>query len=99
MIVLTYLFLVQEQDAGSSPIYKNIRRTRVDLLLNKEPNPFQDISTFRRNLLVDLIIDGNIFIYFDGMHMYHLPAEKIHIETDEILMSISMYLIIVLIIQ
>ena len=76
-------FLVQDQIPGSSPVYKNIRRTRVDLLLNKEPNPFQDISTFRRNLLIDLLIDGNIFVYFDGQHMYHLPAEKIDIETDE----------------
>ena len=76
-------FLVQDQIPGSSPVYRNIRRTRVDLLLNKEPNPFQDISTFRRNLLIDLLIDGNIFVYFDGQHMYHLPAEKIDIETDE----------------
>ena len=76
-------FLVQDQIPGSSPVYKNIRRTRVDLLLNKEPNPFQDVSTFRRNLLIDLLIDGNIFVYFDGQHMYHLPAEKIDIETDE----------------
>ena len=76
-------FLVQDQIPGSSPVYRNIIRTRVDLLLNKEPNPFQDISTFRRNLLIDLLIDGNIFVYFDGQHMYHLPAEKIDIETDE----------------
>ena len=76
-------FLVQDQIPGSSPVYRNIRRTRVDLLLNKEPNPCQDISAFRRNLLIDLLIDGNIFVYFDGQHMYHLPAEKIDIETDE----------------
>ena len=76
-------FLVQEQIQGTSPIFKNVRKTRVDLLLNKEPNPFQDISTFKRNILVDLIIDGNIFVYFDGIHMYHLPADKMRIETDE----------------
>ena len=76
-------FLVQEQIQGATPIFKNVRKTRVDLLLNKEPNPFQDISTFKRNILVDLLIDGNIFIYFDGMHMYHLPADKMRIETDK----------------
>ena len=65
------------------PIYKNIRRSRVDLLLNREPNPFQDISTFKRNLLIDLLIDGNIFVYFDGVHLYQLPARNVEIDTDE----------------
>ena len=66
-----------------SPIMKDLRRTRVELLLNKEPNPFQDINAFKRNLIIDLLIDGNIFIYFDGRHLYHLPAQHMTIYTDE----------------
>lgn len=66
-----------------SPIVKNIRRSKVDLLLNTEPNPFQDINSFKRNLIVDLLIDGNIFVYFDGAHLYQLPARNVEIETDE----------------
>ncbi|OUT49678.1 MAG: phage portal protein [Rhodospirillaceae bacterium TMED8] len=65
------------------PIYKNIRKSRVNLLLNQEPNPFQDVSTFKRNLVIDLLIDGNIFIYFDGVHLYQLPARNVDIDTDE----------------
>ena len=72
-------FSVGEKVVGANNIIKNIRRSKVDLLLNKEPNPFQDISTFKRNLIIDLMIDGNIFIYFDGAHLYHLPAEKVTI--------------------
>ena len=68
---------------GINPIKKSLRRTRVELLLNQEPNPFQDVSTFKRNLIIDLLIDGNIFVYFDGAHLYHLPAEHVTIETDE----------------
>ena len=68
---------------GASPVVKNIRRSRVDLLLNTEPNPFQDVSTFKRNLLIDLLIDGNIFVYFDGAHLYHLPAEHVTIHSDD----------------
>ena len=68
---------------GINPIKKNLRRTKVELLLNTEPNPFQDVSTFKRNLIIDLLIDGNIFVYFDGAHLYHLPAEHVTIETDE----------------
>ena len=64
-------------------VVKGIKRTKVELLLNKEPNPFQDINTFRRNLITDFILDGNIFIYFDGAHMYHLPADKVQIHADK----------------
>ena len=76
-------FSVGEQRNGTNNIVKNIRRVKVDTLLNKEPNPFQDVSTFKRNLIIDLLIDGNIFIYFDGAHMYHLPAEKVTIYSDD----------------
>ena len=76
-------FAVGEKVLGTTNVVKNIRRSKVDLLLNKEPNPFQDVSTFKRNLIIDLLIDGNIFIYFDGVHMYHLPADKITIYTDD----------------
>jgi HK97 family phage portal protein len=76
-------FDVGEKMLGASPVVKNIRRSRVDLLLNTEPNPFQDVSTFKRNLLIDLLIDGNIFVYFDGAHLYHLPAEHVTIHSDD----------------
>ena len=60
-----------------------IKRAKVDTLLNRTPNPYQDINTFKRNLITDYIIDGNIFIYFDGAHLYHLPADKVKIHADK----------------
>ena len=42
-----------------------------------------NLNTFKRNLIIDLIIDGNIFIYYDGAHLYHLPADKVKIYTDD----------------
>jgi HK97 family phage portal protein len=75
-------FTVGEQIQGINNIVKNIRKSRVDILLNREPNPFQDVSAFKRNLIIDLLIDGNIFIYFDGAHLYHLPADKMTIYSD-----------------
>ena len=68
---------------GINAIQKGVRRSRVSLLLNKEPNPFQDISTFKRNLILDYILDGNIFIYYDGVSLYHLPANYTDIEPDK----------------
>ena len=76
-------FSVGEKIVGTNNILKNIRRSKVDLLLNVEPNPFQDVSAFKRNLIIDLLIDGNIFIYFDGAHLYHLPADKVTIYSDD----------------
>ena len=75
-------FQVGDQIQGINNIFKNIRKSRVDILINKEPNPFQDISTFKRNLVIDLLLDGNIFIYFDGAHLYHLPADRVTIYSD-----------------
>ena len=64
-------------------VIKGIKRAKVDTLLNYEPNPFQDINTFKRNLITDYILDGNIFIYFDGVHLYHLPSSKMAIHASE----------------
>jgi len=63
-------------------VVKGVKRSKVDILLNVEPNPYQDISSFKRNLITDLLLDGNMFIYFDGVHLYHLPADKVTIHAD-----------------
>jgi len=76
-------YTLGNQTPGVNNIIKNIRRSKVDILINREPNPFQDINSFKRNLIIDLMLDGNIFIYFDGAHLYHLPANKVRIESDE----------------
>tara|TARA_Y100001973_G_C5207474_1_gene342615 strand:- start:2959 stop:4149 length:1191 start_codon:yes stop_codon:yes gene_type:complete len=64
-------------------IIKGIKRAKVDTLLNYEPNLFQDINTFKRNLITDYVLDGNIFIYFDGVHLYHLPSSKMSIHSSD----------------
>ena len=76
-------FDVGEAITGLQSVVKGVRRSKVDLLLNIQPNPFQDVSTFKRNLIIDLLIDGNIFVYFDGAHLYHLPADHVTIHTDD----------------
>src|SRR6056300_1106565 len=63
-------------------VVKGIKRAKVNALLNVEPNPFQDINTFKRNIITDYILDGNIFIYFDGAHLYHIPADNVTIHAD-----------------
>ena len=65
------------------PPTKGNKLPKIERLLNSEPNPFMDISLFRRLIFTDIIIEGNAFIYFDGVHIYHLPAHLVTIETDE----------------
>lgn len=73
---------VGEQIQNIVPIRKGVRARTLVKILNHEPNPFEDINSFKRKLIIDLIIDGNIFLYFDGSHLYHLPATKTIVVPD-----------------
>ncbi len=68
---------------GVTPVAKGVKPDKVFRLLNYEPNPYQDINSFKRNLIIDLLLDGNIFIYYDGNGLYHIPSNKMTIQTDE----------------
>jgi len=56
-----------------------LKPAKINKLLNYEPNPFQDINQFRSNIITDLILDGDAFIYWDGAHLYNIPANKMEI--------------------
>lgn len=59
-----------------------VRQKTIATLLNYAPNPYQSAQEFRNNIFTDFILEGNIFIYYDGVHLYHLPASRVQIETD-----------------
>ncbi len=59
-----------------------VRQKTIAQLLNYAPNPYQSAQDFRTNIFTDFILEGNIFIYWDGVHMYHLPASRVQIEAD-----------------
>jgi HK97 family phage portal protein len=62
---------------------KGLRVAKLHRLLNHQPNPYISISAFRSNIFVDLLLDGNAFIYWDGAFLYNLPAPNVDIETDK----------------
>ena len=62
--------------------YPGMRQKTLNNLLNYLPNPYQSIQDFRRNIFTDFILEGNAFVYFDGVYLYQLPASKVVIETD-----------------
>ena len=59
-----------------------IRQKTVANLLNFRPNPYQSTQEFRTHIFTDFILEGNIFIYFDGAFLYHLPASKMVVKPD-----------------
>ncbi len=73
---------IVSRDNAFRGVVPGIKRSKVETLLNKSPNPYQDVNSFKRNLITDFLIDGNIFIYFDGAHLYHLPATDVRIHSD-----------------
>lgn len=63
-------------------IVAGMRIKGLNNLLNYRPNPFQSVQDFRTNIFTDFILEGNIFIYYDGAFLYHLPASSVDIVTD-----------------
>lgn len=64
-------------------VVTGVRANALKTLLNHRPNPYQTIQDFRNNIFTDFILEGNIFIYWDGAFLYHLPAAHVTILTDE----------------
>ncbi len=70
------------KDKKSTGVVSGIRVKNLEKLINNEPNPFQSTQDFRACLFTDFILEGNAFVYFDGVHMYHLPAHLVTIVPD-----------------
>jgi len=64
---------------GQAP---GVRNKTLGNLLNHRPNPYMDINTFRRLIIMDFIMDGNAFIHYDGSSLYHIPAAEMEVIPD-----------------
>jgi hypothetical protein len=70
------------KDKTNDGIVTGIRQKTLVNLLNYRPNPYQSVQEFRQAIFQDLVLEGNVFIHFDGAFMYHLPAISVEILTD-----------------
>lgn len=77
------VFDVDIKDKKLSEGIPNLRKAKLETLLNHKPNPHQDIQTFRSQIFLDYVLEGNIFLYWDGAALYHLPAAHMVVEPDE----------------
>lgn len=74
-------FDVKESLGFSGQTGQPLKGSGIDKILNYRPNIDQDVSTFRRQLFMDFLIDGNAFIFYDakGKSMYRVPAQGVEI--------------------
>lgn len=70
------------KDKVHDGVVTGIRQKTLNTLLNFRPNPYQSAQDFRAALFTDYVLEGNAFVHFDGVFMYHLPADKVEILTD-----------------
>ena len=70
------------KDKIASDVSPGMRQKTLFNLLNYRPNPYQSAQDFRTSIFTDFILEGNIFIYFDGAFLYHLPAANMQILPD-----------------
>lgn len=70
------------KDKVHDGVVQGIRQKTLNTLLNFRPNPYQSAQDFRTALFTDFVLEGNAFIHFDGVFMYHLPADKVEILSD-----------------
>lgn len=70
------------KDKVHDGVVAGIRQKTLNTLLNFRPNPYQSAQDFRTALFTDFVLEGNAFVHFDGVFMYHLPADKVEILTD-----------------
>lgn len=64
------------------PAVTGVKRKTLNTILNIQPNPYQDMNAFRRDMVMDFILDGNIFLYYDGQHIYHMPSSRMTIKAS-----------------
>jgi HK97 family phage portal protein len=70
------------KDKLNDSVVVGIRQKSLNTLLNFRPNPYQSAQDFRQAIFTDYILEGNAFVHFDGVFMYHLPAANVEILTD-----------------
>ena len=65
------------------PINPGMRQKKLITLLNFKTNQYISAEEFKRSITVDLLLEGNAFIYYDGNELYVLPAINVEIITDK----------------
>ena len=81
--VAEFTFDVKDKIPNLIPVISHMRAPRLETLINFKTSQYISASEFKRQLTVDLLIEGNAFIYYDGSDLYTLPAINVEIVPDK----------------
>jgi HK97 family phage portal protein len=70
------------KDKTIEGVVVGVKQKALINLLNFRPNPYQSAQEFRTHIFTDFILEGNIFLYYDGVFLYHLPAANVTVTPD-----------------
>ena len=75
-------------DVGEQLNFSNtpnrVRAKKLATLLNFRPNPYYNADVLKRNIFIDLILEGDAFLYYDGASLYNLPASRVEVVPDPV---------------
>lgn len=66
---------------GVSITDDQVRLKKLKTILNFKPNPYINADEFKRNIYMDIILEGDAFVYWDGAYLYNIPAKGMKIHT------------------
>ena len=61
-----------------------VRSDKLNRLLNYKANPYTSAQEFKRQIAVEILLEGNAFIYYDRNYLYLLPSLKVEIVPDKV---------------
>jgi HK97 family phage portal protein len=73
---------IKDRFTTFKPTVAYMRLEKLNSLLNYKSSDFISAKEFKRNLVLDLLLEGNAFVYFDGSNLYVLPAINVEIKAD-----------------
>lgn len=73
---------VKEKITKIQPIVPYLRVEKLNTLLNIRANKYMTSQELKRNICMDILLEGNAFVYYDGTDLYILPAINVEIVPD-----------------
>ena len=68
-------------DYSNSP--ERVRKKKLAQLLNFRPNPYYNADVMKRSIIIDLVLEGDAFLYWDKGYLYNLPASAVEVIADD----------------
>jgi HK97 family phage portal protein len=74
---------IKDKPPNSKPILGFVRREKLEGLLNFKANKYTSAAELKRQMAMELILEGNAFVYYDGNELFLLPSIHVEIIPDK----------------